>query len=322
MSIIDKGFCELRRNIARYQERYGKSQAYYYFDFARAFLIHGASPADYDYYGMYRLSHLERREVVTFRRHQKLNKQLNDYSRDTSILTDKGKFLSTAKDWIHRDWIVSRGHTKDELLDFLARHAMVFYKPLCGMKGHDVHRLKNDPDGRAFIQSHFEQKMPFIPEEQIKQHPLLRRINPHSVNTLRVYTLLLKNGDVDVLHVGLRTASDAIPFDNMAQGGIVFPVDVTTGVVVGCGRSFVHPNAVIFHPMSHVKVLGLEIPHWDRVLNTCRTCAKQFPDFRYIGWDVAVTEAGVDLVEANLGPGPRTLQTGDVFQYRYIKRQI
>ena len=41
------------------------------------------------------------------------------------------------------------------------------------------------------------------------------------------------------------------------------------------------------------------MPQWDEVLRQTRRAAMSMPDFRSVGWDVAVTPDGVRVVEAN-----------------------
>lgn len=46
----------------------------------------------------------------------------------------------------------------------------------------------------------------------------------------------------------------------------------------------------------------MKIPMWDKVLETVTNAAKLIPQVRFIGWDIAITNSGVEIIEGNHNP--------------------
>ena len=49
-------------------------------------------------------------------------------------------------------------------------------------------------------------------------------------------------------------------------------------------------------------MLGYKIPNWEKVIETVTEAAKVVPQCRYIGWDVAILNDDVELIEGNHNP--------------------
>lgn len=133
----------------------------------------------------------------------------------------------------------------------------------------------------------------------VTQHRFLHSINPYTVNTVRVTTLLTADGVV-VQGTSLRLGRDGSTTENWEQGGVAAPVELTTGEISkgvfkpkhGGSRTSVHPD-------TGVRFAGLRMPMWEDVLAVCRRAAGLLPGVRSIGWDVLLTEQGPVLLEAN-----------------------
>lgn len=74
-------------------------------------------------------------------------------------------------------------------------------------------------------------------------------------------------------------------------------MDSRTGVVVCAGDEM--GNDYIYHSDTNVKLIGYKIPRWDEAVSTAINLAKQVPDVRYVGWDLALTDNGWVLIEGN-----------------------
>ena len=59
----------------------------------------------------------------------------------------------------------------------------------------------------------------------------------------------------------------------------------------------------IYHPTTHEKLVGFEIPLWDLVKIEVIKAAHLIPDVQYIGWDVAITDKSPVIIEGNSYPG-------------------
>ncbi len=53
------------------------------------------------------------------------------------------------------------------------------------------------------------------------------------------------------------------------------------------------------HPVTGVDIVGFQIPYWEESLELVKEAALLHKENRSIGWDVAITNKGPDLIEGN-----------------------
>ena len=136
-------------------------------------------------------------------------------------------------------------------------------------------------------------------EEFVVQHPELMRMSPAGLNTIRVITQLNLNNEVDFLGARLRITINS-SIDNLAAGNIAAPVDIKTGIVSGPAiYSDITKNDEYKHPVTGVKIPGFSIPCWEETLEMVTLAALKNKSNRSIGWDVAITQYGPELIEGN-----------------------
>lgn len=138
-----------------------------------------------------------------------------------------------------------------------------------------------------------------LAEEFIVQHSDLMSLSPSAVNTVRVISQLNSNNEVVFLGARLRISEDS-PVDNMASGNFAASVDIDTGKVNSPGvYSDITKKDVTVHPISGIPVVGFQIPFWPEIINMVKEAALLVPTNRSIGWDIAVTKIGPELIEGN-----------------------
>ena len=137
-----------------------------------------------------------------------------------------------------------------------------------------------------------------IIEEYIVQHDEMMKICPTSVNTVRVTTINY-NGECRFLYSVFRMGQGAV-VDNFHAGGIAATVDIETGIVC-TDAADLEGNTYAEHPVTKVKVKGFRIPHWEKILDACRKATGRVKGVDLVGWDFAVTNDGVELIEGNSG---------------------
>lgn len=173
-----------------------------------------------------------------------------------------------------------------------------FAKPLAGSYGVNSSLIKIDT--QTDLKKTFDDLInigPYVLEEPIKQCQEMASLNPDSVNTLRLATLL--TGDkVDFLFSYVRCGRKGVSVDNSGAGGFLASVDLETGVVFtdgyAKGGSFVKT-----HYDSGVIFKGFKVPRFEEAKALACDLAKRLPSVRYVGWDLAITDDGVVVVEAN-----------------------
>lgn len=128
----------------------------------------------------------------------------------------------------------------------------------------------------------------FILEDLIRPHSELKRLNPDSVNTVRIMTLL-EQGKPVVLDSFLRTGRIGSIVDNGSAGGIFVHVDHVKGITDSHGideRGFFYDS----HPDHRYSFSGIRLPFWEEALKTACAAALTIPHARYVGWDLTCTE--------------------------------
>jgi hypothetical protein len=112
-------------------------------------------------------------------------------------------------------------------------------------------------------------------------------------------TQLNNNDEAEILGAFLRISIDRV-VDNLCAGNIAALVNVATGIVEGPGfyMDITKPDEY-YHPMTGVKIDGFKIPYWKESLQMIKEAAVHNKKNRSVGWDVAVTDDGPDLIEGN-----------------------
>lgn len=160
-------------------------------------------------------------------------------------------------------------------------------------------------------------------EEVIRQHPALSRMNAGCVNTLRVNAVRARDGRIVPVGAALKCGADGQVTDNFHSGGIAYPVGLTSGAVCGPGRDNTTLNSYVTQPGSHVPMINLEIPYFTESLKMVEDAMNLVPGLRYVGWDIAITPDGPELIEGNFGwPGGNIIQLDGIGKYQVIKQML
>lgn len=186
--------------------------------------------------------------------------------------------------------------------------ARVFIKPASGQGGYGIKVLKRDgtgkyvtPEGNIFGKDYIDKirSEDCIIQAGLIQSEFISRIYPDSVNTLRIATEN-SGGNIKIVCTALRMGRGGSSVDNLSQGGLVTGIDIGSGKCAGYAMDELN-NKFLRHPDTGFEFEGMCIPEWSEIKNFTLNCAMRFPDFKYIGWDIALTKTGVLVVEANLG---------------------
>jgi hypothetical protein len=148
----------------------------------------------------------------------------------------------------------------------------------------------------------------YLCEEYVAQHSTLSRLNPYALNTVRVLCLK-RNGSIDVVGAFIKVSKGTMPIDNFGAGGIVAKIDLANGAV---GSFYNHELFYEEHNNLDIDD-GLIIPHFDKVLHISQKTAMAIYGLDFIGIDVAVTNNGPVVIEANAYPSYESqfiLETG------------
>ncbi len=182
---------------------------------------------------------------------------------------------------------------------FVRRHDAFVFKPIDGSCGDGVSVIKPEPNEDAVdVISRLSQKSPrgYVLEELIQQVPETAQFHPSSVNTIRVATVRYPEG-VEVIAAFFRTGRGGNFVDNAGAGGVFGVINIDNGEIVAVGDEY--GNLYTVHPDTQISMAGFVIPQWEDAVELVKELATVVKGNRYAGWDLALTEKGWALVEAN-----------------------
>lgn len=291
-----------------------------YFDYFCAFIMHGCLIDQYVNGKFYTFRNYYRKRIITQRRLEKIIRVANSTD-GIHLLENKAHFNKHFNKWVNRDWLYSETMTFEEFAD-LCEGGGIFIKPLDAYEGKGIQRIESptsDNDISALYETLKQGK--FIIEQELVQHPQMIFGNK-SVNTLRINTLLDKDGKVHFFKPVLRAGIGDAYVDNYNAGGVEYAVDLETGIITLPGYCK-GKLKLIYHPGTNIKMVGYQIPIWKNVLESVAQAALHIPQCRYIGWDVAITLNGIELIEGNHNPGYVCMEYfGETGWYGKLKKYL
>ncbi len=173
------------------------------------------------------------------------------------------------------------------------------FKVADGKCGVAVEIKKANEFNEASLISFMENNKFDLVEEFIIQHPSLNALSPTAVNTVRIFTQLNKNNEVEILGCRQRISVNS-SVDNMAAGNLAAPIDEQTGIVSGVAvYSDITKPEESKHPITGIAIVGFEVPFWKETMVMVKEAALLHPQNRSIGWDVVITESGPGFIEGN-----------------------
>ena len=202
--------------------------------------------------------------------------------------------------------------TEDEAAARCRGRGRILVKPSVGSgQGHSIRFYDSaslsDGDVRDIFRQYGDN---FIVQEKMDQHPDLARLNPGSLNTVRLITFL-HGGQVHLLAAILRVGGSSSEVDNTSQGG--YKAAIGPG-----GRLDTLGMDHHFHFSDHyengIPFGSVTVPSYDRVVESVCAHAAKMSHFKIIGWDMAVAPDGEPvLVEYNVIPAQAHAANGPIF---------
>lgn len=268
-------------------------------DMLWAAVRHETGFQDYQDWDFYSLSSSQRRTFMTHPISDHLVLMFNE-KEFRGQFADKARFNETFPDLIGREWLDLRTASVEEVGAFLDRHATVILKPADSLGGKDVQKVARAQieDVGAFVATAVAARQVML-EEFLVQHDEMSRLNPSSVNTLRMVTFVTGE-HVEVIAEVLKIGNGG-DVDNFSDGGMYTMLDADG---VALYPAFDGNNAVFRrHPATGVEIPGFQVPLFADVVQLVTGAARRVPQLRYVGWDVAITPSRPVLIEGNYNTG-------------------
>ena len=281
---------------------------YAIFDCAASKLFKGVSIEQYFAMDFWRKSRRERAEYLTYQDDRRIYNYIKDHATEDQFwcIGDKLQFNRFFSGFIRREFLFAPESDEASIRAFIDKHGTVMAKELRNTKGKGMLRVSKKELSSELIEQLISGKQ--LLEEGIVQHHDLARINASSVNTIRICTAIDLQKRAHIIGACIRCGAPGQYVDNYHAGGIAYPIDVDLGIVTNSGipyRSIERPK---IHPGGGTMMIGLRIPNWEELVQQVIKAAEMIPEMSYLGWDIAVTEDGVDFIEANIGQDSTLIQ--------------
>ena len=297
-SIAFNYFKRIWRELSQLSEQTGYSRFYHLCDYLSAFVRHGAHIRQYIIGEFWRLSNAERSRRLTFYRMMRLEKKYNN-RQYTHYLNSKKDFNEYFSEFIRRGWMCVKGATYSDFKGFLDKYTSIIIKPLNDKQGNGIRKFTYSGQDEAELHQLFDElsAQDALIEECLSQHPDMVFGNT-CLNTIRAMSLCGPDGKGHVMKAILRAGVGDTVVDNYARGGSIYEVDLKTGVVTSYGKSKAG-DVHLVHPKTDIVMLGYKIPMWNQVIEICERASEKLPQVAFVGWDVAITQDSVQLIEGN-----------------------
>ena len=195
-----------------------------------------------------------------------------------------------------------------QLKQFFSYDMDAFAKPSDGQLGKGVFSLKII-GGKIYVDNKETTKesliskilsTDYLVQECIYQHPKMAELCSSTINSIRLQTVMDKDGCVHPFGAGLRIGREGSSVDNWAKGGVFVGIDMEKGRLMEKG--FLKPQfgtSTLEHPDTHMVFKNYDIPFYKEA----ESLAVKLHGFLYrchsVGWDIAITEKGPVFIEGN-----------------------
>jgi len=260
----------------------------------------GASYEDFLLFNLYKLNKEEQKEYVTLDMFNKMRLKYNDYYKAINNFDDKATFNKNFSDLVKHKWFVNENLSYEDFLDNIKGLNKIIIKPLSATQGIGIETAQcnvSEEENKKLYDKIINLGNSII-EEYIIQHDEIMKFCDSSVNTLRITTLNYNN-ECKFLYSVFRMGRGNV-VDNFHAGGIAASVDINTGII-STNAADLKGNTFEASPLTGKKIKGFKIPHWDMIIETCKKANGRIEDVNLIGWDFAITQDGIDLIEGNPG---------------------
>lgn len=180
-----------------------------------------------------------------------------------------------------------------------------------GVKKFECHDGITNVDGKHIKQLLGLYNKNFIIQKIVKQNEQMSRLNPSSVNTLRIVTY--RSGmEVLMLYAVVRIGRQGWEIDNESAGGISTKINAD-----GTLSKYAYGapgNDHVERTDTGIVLDGFKVPYFNTVVQSVKNLHLQLPHFNLIGWDMTVDNEGTPiLIEWNVWPELSQSANGPAF---------
>lgn len=278
----------------------GRSTVFLWLDMISSAIKYNVSFLDYFHFRFYELTSADRSTYAGTGFMYEYQRLVNP-NPHREVLENKIIFLERFRQFVRRRTasVATLKHSPDLTLSFLAHSSgKLVLKGSRGQVGAEVKVVRTSDFVSDTLVNFMTKHGLDLVEEFVVQHPELMRLSPSGLNTVRIFTHLANN-EIIFLGARLRVTINS-EVDNMAAGNVAVPLDMQTGEVVGPGvfSDITRPDIDV-HPITGQSLIGFKVPFWNETLSMIEEAVRVEPGNKSVGWDIAITPAGPELIEGN-----------------------
>ena len=274
----------------------------------------------------------KKRQYITFRGRFDYVYHLNK-KEDMHLLSNKWHAYQLLKDAYKREVLLLESEQDFPAFEaFCQRHPTFVVKPVglgqsIGVRKVEVgnanlHTLFNQLFAEIETEnSHYNCAVDkgVLVEELIEQGEEMAMLHPASVNSVRMLTINLGDGDIRLWYPYVRIGVGGHFISSAATGSIVAGINAGTGVVYSTGFDKLGRITDV-HPDTHFTIKGIKIPRWGKLCRKAIEMSERLPTLRYIGWDFVYDKDGEWIVmEGNENSG---ISSSQLIHHRGMREEF
>jgi hypothetical protein len=279
-------------------EESARNKSWVFLDAIHSTFRYNISLLDYFYFRFFEKSPDERRQWAGTGFMYEYHLRMNPKDK-REVLENKISFLNHYRPFVKRRFESLQEMQKGRAAQLLGNTSgKLVLKGARGQVGTEVEVVNAADYTPTRLIKYMQSKGYDLAEEYVQQHPALMALSPSGLNTVRIFTQL-HNGHVELLGARLRLSVNS-PVDNLGAGNLAAPIVPETGIVNGSGvYSDITKSDEAVHPITGAPIESFQVPFWPEILQMAKDAALYNTENRSIGWDIAITPHGPELIEGN-----------------------
>lgn len=214
---------------------------------------------------------------------------------------------------------INRPPTIDDVLALLHDEGCFAIKPLSASGGRGFYKLSaidgvlainNIPATTGKVKEFLKQLHDHIVTEYLFSHPEIRNIYSGTPNTVRLIAIYDRDFGPQIVHGSIRFGVKASGLvDNVDAGGLFCLIDLNDGRL-SQARQLISGRMTHLdqHPDSGKTLIGFVLPNWGDIKITISEIGSRYPQLRWVGYDIVITEKGFKIIEINSLPDIEYIQ--------------
>ncbi len=249
-------------------------------DFLFCKIKYKASSKDYKYFEMYKMSNFERKTYITKGKNNELIKKYNNPKR-MKLLNNPLEYHKTFTKFLNREWIEL--NQLKSFKSFCTQH-----KEIIAYSNKKTKHIVLENKNIEKLYKELKEKKYILIEEKVKTTGTLKKISPTSDVYIKIITLLGKS----LL---------AILSIEEEQEKIIASINIEKGTIFHAAEDNERKKHEV-HPKTKKEILGITIPNWEHIKETCELACLEVPEIGYIEWTFAIGEKRICLIHASATP--------------------